>query len=471
MQIGYTSLTSRTLSPAAFGFYACAQALSALVGYISFTTLGSAVLRHPLESSGGLTGLGLTLASISGAAAGGLTYLVAPLWAYLWHLNGATSMVRLMALAVGLSPIATVSVALVRRKLRFRQAALAELLGSLLGFATGGIVVLLYHSPDGLIWSRVATLAGLILLTLPRQRLKSERQTRRASARTLLGFASRVGTQNGIYYFIYNLPAFVISRVIGASALGIYSRANILVSLPLTQMAQTLAKVLYPIWGRIADIQATKKAVTDSLVATSMIGCLSFGALFGLAEPVTRVLLGQHFLDAVPLIRILALFGMLNLQFTIGGSLQEAMNWMRDVWALQLIKLMSFAPLPLVFVIPSLPFCAACLTLTQLTGHAVQLKQLARRQVLDTTAIRKAYKRHFFISAIFVAGFLFATQNALSLELQIAASACWSVASAALLVRYWEEVPGMQVLEARQVLRFARWTERSSVARTLRAGR
>src|SRR4051794_22766953 len=65
LQIVYTSFTSRRLAPHEFGFYATEQALASLIGYLSFTTLGSAVLRLPDDRAGRIVGRSLTLAAIA----------------------------------------------------------------------------------------------------------------------------------------------------------------------------------------------------------------------------------------------------------------------------------------------------------------------------------------------------------------------------------------------------------------------
>ena len=46
-QIAYTAFTARILEPSAFGAYASAQALIALMGYFSLATVGAALARKP----------------------------------------------------------------------------------------------------------------------------------------------------------------------------------------------------------------------------------------------------------------------------------------------------------------------------------------------------------------------------------------------------------------------------------------
>ena len=321
-QLAYTSTTARIIAPAQFGYYASAQALAAAAGYLSLASIGLAVMRH--RSANGLRRAGVTFALTSGLLAGCLVALVGGPWARVWGIPDAADAARLAGLCVVLSPITAVMTGLQRRSLRYRHAALGEALGPLVGFGVGLVLALTWKSALALILGQAASSAVTVIVCVPRSRQAGDGQGSRVTWRTLVGFASNVSAQNFVYYVIYGLPPFAVSRGLGAHALGIYGRASTLITLPLVQLTQSVSKVLYPLWARRSKPAEIKDPFTDVLVGASLIGALGFGALFGAATPICRILLGPAFDGVDDVVRVLAVFGFLNLQLTISGSCRKS---------------------------------------------------------------------------------------------------------------------------------------------------
>jgi lipopolysaccharide exporter len=401
-QIGYTSATARLLTPRQFGYYASAQALAAVAGYASLASLGSAVMRHP--HGAGLRRAAIPMSCTTGAAVGCAVALLGGLWADAWGIDGAAGAARLAGLCVALQPVTAVMTGLQRRRARFRHAAAAELIGNVAGFSGGLVLAVAWHNALALLGGQALSSIVTTCICLPGSRpSEAEPSTELANApvtwRDLAGFATNVSAQNFVYYLIYNLPPFVIARTAGAVALGVFSRANVLISLPLAQLTQAVSRVLYPLWARRSDVDRVRGPFTDVLVGSSLVGMLGFGALFGAATPITRLLLGSSFHGADPLVRLLALFAILNLLYSISGSLQEASRWMRDVWRLQTIKLAMSVLLVGMVVVKDARYAAGVLVAGQVVAHAQQLRQLRRRRAVELRRVVIGYGQHAMLVA------------------------------------------------------------------------
>jgi PST family polysaccharide transporter len=445
-QLAYTSATARLVSPSEFGYYASAQALAAVAGYLSLTSLGSAVMRH--ASGHGLRRAALTLACTTGIMVGGVVALTGGLWARLWGIEGASDAARLAGLCVALSPVMTVMTGLQRRALHFRRAAAAELGGSIAGFAAGLVLALAWHNALALLLGQAAASLVTALLCVPGSR-QDDPDGPRVTWRHLAGFASNVSAQNFVYYTIYNLPPFSISRTLGAASLGVYSRANVLITLPLTQLTQAVSRVLYPLWARRTRPEQIRAPFTDVLVGASMVGMLGFGALFGAATPITRLLLGNAFHGVDEVVRILALFGILNLQFSISGSLQEAMRWLRDVWRLQAIKLAASALLLLMPIVEDMRYAAGVLVLGQALAHSRQLLQLRGRGVLMLRPVLTGYGQHALLVAPPALALWAVTRAVSGLAGQVVATVVVSAVTLAAVGLLGDRLAGVRALDGR----------------------
>jgi PST family polysaccharide transporter len=460
-QILYTSATSRLVPPREFGYYASAQALAAIAGYLSLASLGSAVMRHP--TGHGLRRAAVSLACVSGVLAGGAVALLGGWWAQVWGIPGAADAARLAGVCVALSPVMAVMTGLQRRALRFRWAASAELLGSLAGFGAGLVLALAWHTALALLLGQAAASLVVVLLCLPGSR-PADREGVSVAWRDLAGFATNVSAQNLVYYVIYSLPAFAVSRTLGAATLGVYNRANVLVNLPLTQLAQSVSRVLYPLWARRTTPERIRGPFTDVLVGASLVGILGFGALIGAATPITRLLFGPDFPGVADLVRILSLFGILNLLFSISGSLQESLRWMRDVWQLQAIKLAVSLLLLAMPLVEDARYAAGVLVLGQVLAHARQLVQLRGRDVLDLRVVLAGYGQHAVLVTPFAVVLWVATSLIDGLAGQLVATAVVVACALAVLGLLGDRLAGVRALDRRGLIPVA-------VAARLRKGR
>lgn len=116
---------------------------------------------------------------------------------------------------------------------------------------------------------------------------------------------------NGIiHYLTENIDDFLIGKLLGFSALGLYQTAYKLASAATMDFASIIGQTLYPIYARMI----TKKESVRQLLFRSnlfMIGVFLLAAVPFLAgtEPLVRLILGPEWLATVPLVRILFLAG------------------------------------------------------------------------------------------------------------------------------------------------------------------
>jgi O-antigen/teichoic acid export membrane protein len=116
----------------------------------------------------------------------------------------------------------------------------------------------------------------------------------------------------------------LVGRFLGASSLGVYALAYNVILVPFNRIAVPVAQVLFPAMSRIQDdpelvAQYWRRSIR-------LLGALAVPALVGLVLVVpdfVSVVLGEKWLDAVPVIRLLALVGLLQtLQFLNPAVLQ-----------------------------------------------------------------------------------------------------------------------------------------------------
>ncbi len=131
-----------------------------------------------------------------------------------------------------------------------------------------------------------------------------------SAAKELFLFSKWLLLNNVLFFIVHDGCTFVIGRLFGATELGIYSVAYEISSLPSTELVAPINRVTFPGFS--------KMSVTDmSLAYLKLIGMVSIiivpvgVGIAAVAGALVLTALGTKWIDAVPLIQILAIHGAL----------------------------------------------------------------------------------------------------------------------------------------------------------------
>ena len=125
---------------------------------------------------------------------------------------------------------------------------------------------------------------------------------RNSDVKSLVSFGLHLTVADLVGCLTANTDSMLIGRSFGASALGLYSRASVLLSRPIQQIINPVAAVLVPVLSRLQSdpvrYRRTFFKVYDALVLVTF-PCAAVGLV--LAEPVVLLVLGPRWKGAVPL--------------------------------------------------------------------------------------------------------------------------------------------------------------------------
>ena len=395
-QIASTAATARLIPPAEFGVYATAQAAAGVFGYLTFSAVGQGLLRR---SHLGPRAVGTATAiSVTGGIAVALVmWLLAGPWSDAWHVTGSAPLIRVIALTLFLTSCATVPLALLRRRLRFQAAASVEV-GTLVVGTTGGVLLALHmHSAMALVIGQTVAATTLLVAasTLTRRELRLDFAM--SEARELASFASQVSAQNIGFFTLYTAPSWVIARQFGANALGLYSRANLIVGLPLNYLTTGLVKVMYPFYGMVGtQVLRVRALLSEAITIATGFSWVLFALVAGASPVVVEALLGSRWQGSATLLRLCALIACANLPWVLLANAAEAFRWMRVVWSVQAayalvlgagLALIHFASLGLNDVLVG---AAAA----QWAGYLFLVAAFTRRGYLDARMIAGGHAIH-----------------------------------------------------------------------------
>ena len=270
----------------------------------------------------------------------------------------------------------------------------------LIGFAVTISAALLLHSfwalVCGILALRVSGLALSYWLHPYRPRFSL------AAASELFNFSKWLLLNNFLIFLNNRGTDFVIGKFSGARSLGLYSIAYELANLPTTELVYPISRAVFPGYSRLAgDIAELRRAFVQVIALVALL-TVPAGALIGLvAEPVVQLLLGPKWADAVPLIHILAVFGIVRSLHGPTGSIYLALGKPRRVAALQCVQL-SIAIALMLLLVPRLGSIGAAWSILAgaSTAMALNYTMVLRELSLSLVELLQALWRPIFGAAM-----------------------------------------------------------------------
>ena len=131
-----------------------------------------------------------------------------------------------------------------------------------------------------------------------------------AAFRELFGFSKWLFLNNLLYFVRHRAADFIIAKVSGTQALGLYTMSYEISDLPATEMVAPINRAVFPGFAAVAEHAGALKSAY--LRVMSIVALVTMPAAIGIsavAPEVVAVLLGDQWSEAAPLIAILALAG------------------------------------------------------------------------------------------------------------------------------------------------------------------
>jgi PST family polysaccharide transporter len=399
-QIASTAATARLIAPTEFGAYAVAQAAIGLAGYFTISTVAIGLLRRSElgpKTVGSAIALSVGTATVVLVA---LWFLAIP-WADAWRIQSAISLVRVLAFNLFFISLASVPLALIRRRLRFGEAALIETVTQVGGLALSVVIAVFLHSALALAIGQIIAAITLFFWAVVSARRDITFGFDIADGRELFIYGTQLSALYLGSYVANTLPSWVAGRTFGAFMLGLYSRANQMVNLPLTYLSASVTKVLFPLYGRVQnDARRTTALLSEAVVLATGFAWPLFAIGAGAAPVLVDVLLGSRWNGAIPLLQLSVLVACGALPTGLLTNAAEALGW---IW-LATLRLVAFLAMLCVALAVTeiaglgLSDLLIGVAIAQWITYTITLMPFVSRRVVDSRLILRSHFVHALIS-------------------------------------------------------------------------
>ncbi|MEF2278511.1 lipopolysaccharide biosynthesis protein [Deinococcus sp. YIM 134068] len=340
----FAAALARLLTREEFGLFAIGLSLYAVGQYLADFGIGAALVQKrdltEEDIRAGFTsslGLGL-LATV-------LAWLAAPLAGRFFNNPDVVPLFRAFACLYVVASLAAVSTSLLRRALRFKPLVLADVSAYVIGQGVCGLgAAALGFGAYSLVISVGVQAVVQLAVSYAYGRHGFGLTFRPAAYRDLYAFGGRASLVSFLEFLSVNLDTFMIGRLYGAAALGLYNRGYNTVYAPMISLARSLTRVLAPSFSAVQhDRPRLRGAYLSGLLALSTVLFSAAAVVFVSAREIVLVLLGEPFLDAVPIVRMMALFIPFPVLSNLSAVLAEATAHLGAKLALQSVYLLGLA--------------------------------------------------------------------------------------------------------------------------------
>lgn len=299
-------ILGRLLTPEDFGLVAMVTGIIGVAELlrdfgITTASIQAAILSRKQKSNLFLinTGLGICLASLSALASLPIA----------WFYNDD----RLIPITIAISSVfllngiqAQYQVEM-NRHLRFKALTATDVAANTAGLLMGITAALLGAG----FWSLVILQVGTALILLISRVVISDWHPgwpgRSGRVTKFFQYGTNLGIAQFVNYLSANAPGVLIGYAFGASALGAYTRASQIATLPVNQIFGPLTNVALTTLIRVDESNRFNRTIEKIQLMLGYSAVIGFSFVIILAEPIINILLGHQWEPVVPLLQTLCM--------------------------------------------------------------------------------------------------------------------------------------------------------------------
>lgn len=378
-----TIVVARLLDPSDYGLVGMAAVYLGLVLLVNDFGLGAAIMQRRDLDEDRIARLG-GLSVLIGVASFGVSALVALPLSWFFGEPAVRWIITVSSAGFLVSALQVLPRSLLARDLQFRRLALVDALEALFGVSiTLALAVLGFRYWSLVAGPLVARVAGTALLAAWHpHRLAPPRRLRTLAAETAFGghvVAGRIG-----WYLYSNADFAVVGRLLGRAALGAYTLAWTVASIPVDRIVGLIGPVALPVFSAVQNNLPELRRYLRSL--TEGLALVTFPLAIGLAlvaDQMVPLVFGEQWRSAIWPMRALALSAVIRSVAPLLSLIAIGMGHTRRNME---ITLWACLVLPLCFVVGA-RWGTTGVAVAWLIGHPFVVFPLFLRQALRLTGM------------------------------------------------------------------------------------
>lgn len=394
-----TLILVRLLAPDDFGLLAIATAFAASIDAMASIGTDFALIRER-EPDRAMYDTAFTMNVIRGIATAMI--LAGAAFPLAWFMEDARlgPVMVLLGVAFLLSALENIGIVDFRRALdfskEFRLFLVPRIAGSVANIATAFVLRSYWSLVVGIFVTRLCRMGFSYVMHPFRPRLSL------AAWRRIFGFSFWLWLNSLVALIRDRADTLVLGRMLETERVGVFAVGSEIALLPTTEILEPASRSLFPGFAATQNAGADLAAAYLRAVATVLLLVLPAGVGISLlADPLVKLALGWNWLDAIPIIQIVALTGVFHVIIQTSGNLFGVRGETRLLFRMSLLSAVVRIPL-LIVLVGRHELVGAAIAIAVVLGleAALYLVFTARRLGLGAMDFASALWRPFLATAV-----------------------------------------------------------------------
>ncbi len=397
-----TLILVRLLTPADFGIVALATSFVQGFGQLCEVGVENAIIRDP-NPDRALYDTGFTINLIRGFGVALLLLIGAFPIAALFHNPHLGPVLVAVSVISALGAMENIGVVDFRRFIAFDREFILKIVPRLIQTGIGIALSFILRSYWALI---IALLTNQALTTLMTYRLHPYRPRLSLAAwRRMAGYSAWVWVNNLVSLLNSNGTNFIIGKMLGVSAVGIFGLSNEIAELPNSELVGPLCRSAFSGFAQAhAEGDDGATLLLRLLALMTMIALPAGLGLSLTAYPIVQLGFGKNWIGAVPLLQIIGVSSAFSIFSMISGVVFSVKAWMKALFKLgAALTIMRLSLIIVLLPLYGLIGVAIAIAVTQIVNQIILIIVTVRRLDLSPVTVLGRIWRSIAAAALMTA--------------------------------------------------------------------
>jgi O-antigen/teichoic acid export membrane protein len=328
LQLALISILARLLSPSDFGLMALVNVVIEFSSFFIDAGFSNIIIHKQDINHRQLSSI-YWLSIATGAIIYVIIFFLSPFLSRFYNETELEPLLKLVAITFLIIPFGQQHKSLFQKELKFDTISKIEIISRIVSFILSILAALKgwgVYSLAMMVLSN-SIISTILLLFKGMRSYRPSFIFSHTEIRKFYSFGFYQLGERTLNYFASQLDTIIIGKLLGASPLGIYTVAKNLIMKPAQIINPIVTKVAFPTMAKVQDnIESIRKMYVNTVRYLSSVNFPIHLGIAILAEPLTIILFGNKWIEAISLIKILALYGMIRSVFNPVGSLILALG-------------------------------------------------------------------------------------------------------------------------------------------------
>lgn len=213
-------------------------------------------------------------------------------------------------------------------------------------------LVLITHKTEALVYGMIISTIFEVIISFvmikPTPRLKFDLSI----FKKIIGYGKWITASTIFNYFYQHGDDIIVGRILGPASLGLYDMAYRFSLVPLSDVADVVSNVTFPVYIKISeDSKRLKRAFLKTLSGVILITFPIALIIFLFPKEIITLILGEKWLLAVPVLKVLGVFGFVRAISSFSQSIFLSLGKQNIFTLISLVGLFGLAITIIPFVI------------------------------------------------------------------------------------------------------------------------